>query len=247
MEFFIHRDGNWHALNVSGIAGLTMDEWHHIVGTYTGNTLVLYVDGNEVGRTTVNATMGIGVEALGVGICDGATGRTLRGEIAAAHLYTKALTASEVKARYQADLGENVSAIGPDDSSVLVWYDMDEAYTKQGGEDPDPSEPSTPSEPSDPSEPADPGESSKPQGGDSSKPGDKDDSSSDESSSDDLSSDQTATEPSDEDGSGNGADDLNSNGEPNVVTGPAAMSVLALTVLAASGAAIVVMKKKKDR
>lgn len=247
LEFFIHRDGNWHALNVSGIAGLTMDEWHHIVGTYTGNTLVLYVDGNEVGRTTVNATMGIGVEALGVGICDGATGRTLRGEIAAAHLYTKALTASEVKARYQADLGENVSAIGPDDSSVLVWYDMDEAYTKQGGEDPDPSEPSTPSEPSDPSEPADPGESSKPQGGDSSKPGDKDDSSSDESSSDDLSSDQTATEPSDEDGSGNGADDLTSNGEPNVVTGPAAMSVLALTVLAASGAAIVVMKKKKDR
>ncbi|MDF2567704.1 MAG: choline-binding protein, partial [Oscillospiraceae bacterium] len=65
----------------------------------------------------------------GVGICEESSGRKLRGKLAAARVYAKELSVSEIQSRYRADKGENIDAIAPGNPNVLAWYDFHDAYT----------------------------------------------------------------------------------------------------------------------
>ena len=131
IEFFIY-DGGWHAVNASS-ADLRTNEWIHIAGTYNGSKLSVYLNGKLIGSTNVSASIRTNGFNLGIGICEEHTGRKLRGDLAATRLYSKALTASDLKARYDADLsGEagDSSAISPEDESVVLWYDLKNTYLK---------------------------------------------------------------------------------------------------------------------
>ena len=108
---------------------MAINEWHHIAATYDGSKMCLYLDGDLIGTTRVSASIRTNDFELGIGYCQ-ENGNKLRGELAAARVYSKALTAEEVQLRYRADKGENVSAIGPEDASVVVWYDIDKEQLK---------------------------------------------------------------------------------------------------------------------
>ena len=128
IEFCIYDGGGWYAVNPTNIAGWTVNNWHHIVGTYDGSTLKLYLDGKLLNQNTVNKSVSTNNFDLGIGICTENTGRRMRGKLGAARIYTAALSASDVQLRYQADMGENVTAIGPNNTNVLLWYDLSDAY-----------------------------------------------------------------------------------------------------------------------
>lgn len=127
LEFFVYA-GSWYALDVAYPSGWSVNQWHHVVGTFDGSTLRLYADGALIGSKSASVSVSTNSYPLGIGKCYD-TNRTLRGELAAARVYTKALSAAEVKNRYEADLGESVTAIQASDSSVLVWYDFQKFTT----------------------------------------------------------------------------------------------------------------------
>ncbi len=130
IEFFVY-DGSWRVVNPSGITGWTANEWHQIVGTYDGSNLRLYLDGTQIGSTALsNANIRTAGYPLGIGKRFD-NNAELRGKMAASNVFTKALTAQEIAARYN----EYTTALtpspipGPDDASALLWYDFGTAYS----------------------------------------------------------------------------------------------------------------------
>ncbi len=128
IEFFIYDGGGWQTLPSGG--GMSVNQWHHIAGTYDGTKLKLYIDGEMVGSVRTSSSVKTNNFDLGIGICSEKEGNVLRGSMAAARVYSKALSDDEVKLRYRADIGDDVSAIGPEDESVLVWYDIGKDFIK---------------------------------------------------------------------------------------------------------------------
>jgi hypothetical protein len=89
----------------------TNNKWHHIVGTQTGTTGTLYIDGVQCGTGTVTA---IGNAAGTVDIGRFASAYHFNGLIDDVRLYNRVLTASEVAALYRSGevVRKNVSANG---------------------------------------------------------------------------------------------------------------------------------------
>jgi hypothetical protein len=129
IEFFIY-DGDWHAFAAKD-PGWAAHEWHHVVATYDGNRMTTYLDGRAIGDFATSADIRTTGFNLGIGI-DAERGRTLSGSIGAAWMYTRALTASEISSRFQADRDGQATteAPGPDDDNVLFWYDMSGGYAE---------------------------------------------------------------------------------------------------------------------
>ena len=98
--------GTWRCANYSG-SDLTPDVWHHVVGTYDGETVLLYFDGREVASNTApsgpiayttDAPACIGEEATLGGCTEGSN---FMGKIDDVRIYSRALSASEVTKLYQ--------------------------------------------------------------------------------------------------------------------------------------------------
>ena len=81
----------------------------------------LYGDG-QLSSMNVTTWLNTTEHPLGIGKCYD-SGRTLRGELALAVVYTKALSDNEVKDRF-----EGTSNITASNRYVLVYYDMNGAY-----------------------------------------------------------------------------------------------------------------------
>jgi hypothetical protein len=114
--------------------------WHHVVGTYDGATLRLYVDGNEIGHGTparVRIPYGFPTDKFYVGelgarydrnrdkaVCEHA----FSGDVDEVAVWTKALTPEEVSRRHSGVTAEEVirmnSGQRPGDPSVLggLWH-----------------------------------------------------------------------------------------------------------------------------
>ena len=106
------RNGAYLISNVNG-GGIPVSpgQWHHIAGTYDGNKLQLYIDGQPRGNPEpasgailpmlVNSFVAIGSDD-GRTYC-GCTGRYFWGLIDEASIYNRALSAGEIAAIYNAD------------------------------------------------------------------------------------------------------------------------------------------------
>ena len=79
--------------------------YYHVVGTYNGNQKVLYVNG--VAEATVNITNAINNTSTvaSIGYLRYYSNQRLNGKIPATKIYNRALTASEIKANYNAIKG----------------------------------------------------------------------------------------------------------------------------------------------
>jgi Ca2+-binding RTX toxin-like protein len=98
--------GNGHAFQYSPDPGTGVwdGNWHHVVGTYDGNYVRLYVDGVEVGNgTLLTDALGYGLpdtNDLFIGTYNGIPGYTFNGRIDEPSVYDRALTAAEVQALF---------------------------------------------------------------------------------------------------------------------------------------------------
>jgi hypothetical protein len=88
------------ATTVNSTSNLNDGLWHHVMGTYNGNTLAIYVDG--VLEASTAATGVLATNNINVRIAENAetTGRYWNGAIHDARIYSVALSASQVAALY---------------------------------------------------------------------------------------------------------------------------------------------------
>lgn len=128
LEYFIYDNNGWQVVEVSNdVSGLTAGKWNHIVATYDGAYMRLYVNGTEVGNKAISTTISTCDSPLGIGqnYQEGNEARRLRGRMASAHVYNSALTAEQVSARYNHDLNNAYCDINENSSNVVLWYDAD--------------------------------------------------------------------------------------------------------------------------
>lgn len=94
-------NGSW-----KNIVGPTLSNgvWHHVVGTFDGSTLKIYVDGLQVatGAATPSGINGSSGVVIGRRWDTAGSNPYFNGRIAAAAIYKKALTANQIAAHYEA-------------------------------------------------------------------------------------------------------------------------------------------------
>ena len=138
LQFFVHgeTDRQWHEVRAAFPTDFLPGTWHHIIGVYTGSQIQLYVDGRQLGATDVSDSVASCDYPLGVGRRMDSETHVLRGRIAGAYVFTRALSQAEVTNRYLAGLGEVDSAFTPEDEAVLLWYDAGVYHSEGGTVDP---------------------------------------------------------------------------------------------------------------
>ncbi|MEL6329759.1 MAG: glycoside hydrolase family 2 TIM barrel-domain containing protein [Planctomycetota bacterium] len=102
VEFFVHAGGEWHAASAP-----FPEDWHgrfhHLAGTYDGETVTLYIDGRRAAiATTDGATPVASEHALTIGTNSQIPHRDFEGVIREIRIYDRPLSAREV-AREQAE------------------------------------------------------------------------------------------------------------------------------------------------
>ncbi|MFC1723313.1 LamG-like jellyroll fold domain-containing protein, partial [Nanoarchaeota archaeon] len=102
--FIVHVNGTYYTAQVS-TASVTNNKWHHVVGTYDGETVSLYLDGNLVG---VNTTPSGPITPLSVPICIGAeaqagscSAQEFRGVLDEVQIYNGSLTVEQIQALFE--------------------------------------------------------------------------------------------------------------------------------------------------
>lgn len=87
----------------SSTTTITDNSWHHVVGTYDGTVLKIYIDGNfENQEETGGKTISISSNPLSIGNShDNNTEQPLAGSIDEAAVYNRALTAEEILEHYR--------------------------------------------------------------------------------------------------------------------------------------------------
>ena len=116
IEFFTYYDGSWKAVETA-FPSNWVGSWHQVVGVYDRGAMSIYVDGVRMATKNVTDSIASSKYELGIGY-DPQNGRKIDGEISIARIYTKALTADEIKGQHSA-----TPAITADDESVLLWLD----------------------------------------------------------------------------------------------------------------------------
>ncbi len=126
LEFFVSDGkGNWYAADTQSFPADWVGNWHQIAGVYKpGDGLRLYYDGVQIASKSGTFSINSTDIPLGIGY-DKSTGRKLDGEISVARVYSRALTAAEIKAQRSAD-----PAIKASDSSVAAWVDYSAEMTE---------------------------------------------------------------------------------------------------------------------
>jgi len=98
--------GTWYSANVVASDYLTTDTWYHLVGTYDGLTIRLYVDGSEVSSNTIDQGP---IPAIDADLCIGQNqftgGAFVDGTIDEFRIYNRALSSSEIQAIYNRTKG----------------------------------------------------------------------------------------------------------------------------------------------
>lgn len=101
---------------VSTTRNLNTDQWYHVVGSYNGNELSLYVDGKLENNLEVNGTVVNNATAIYIGKYSASTGWEYKGLLDEIKLYGYGLTADEVKVEYNrsksAVLGSETTGVG---------------------------------------------------------------------------------------------------------------------------------------
>ncbi len=94
-----------------------LGQWHHIIGTFDGTNMVLYIDG-VIEDTTDASTFAYGVTPVQSQIGDGNVTDSFDGKLDDVRFYNRALSAREVEALYKQGEGSKVS-ITPQTTSSL--------------------------------------------------------------------------------------------------------------------------------
>src|SRR5882672_1666536 len=109
---------------------LTLNAWHHVVGTYDGTNARLYVDGNVVAGPTAGPYVVNDGGAITLGAITNGMSNFWNGKLDEAAIYSVALTASRVQAHYVA--GRVGLTASPSGYAANVVYDSPLGYWRLG-------------------------------------------------------------------------------------------------------------------
>lgn len=86
----------------------TLDtNWHHVIGTWNGTTITLYVDGTSRATASLSGTMGTPSSAIALGYADTYNGDFLPGSLDECAIYNYALTGTQVTNHFNAAAAVN--------------------------------------------------------------------------------------------------------------------------------------------
>ncbi|UCD52945.1 MAG: discoidin domain-containing protein [Phycisphaerales bacterium] len=108
-------------LRVNGQANVNDGQWHHVAGTYDGAVARLYVDGIEDGSVATSGPIATNTERVYLGENAEAPGRQWNGLIDDVRIYSRALSADEI--RYLADRTPGDGALYVPIASPAELYD----------------------------------------------------------------------------------------------------------------------------
>ena len=86
-------------------------EWHHVVATYDGQYMKMYVDGVLEGTTPFTGTIGVNTNNLAVGVNKSFNGERFRGLLDEVALYGRALGPGEIDQHYRAAIPEPATVV----------------------------------------------------------------------------------------------------------------------------------------
>src|SRR5262249_55061829 len=119
--WFYVGNGGAFAYSPDAGTGIWDGNWHHVVGTYDGSFVRLYVDGAEIGNgNELDNILGYGLPTtndLFIGTYGGIAGYSFNGLIDEPAVFNRALTAAEVRERFNAVAGSIVGQVS--------WYKAD--------------------------------------------------------------------------------------------------------------------------
>jgi len=107
--------GSW--VGVSNPVNLVKDTWYHLVGTYDGQTMKIYVNGEL--KNSKNITSSIETNDNYVFIGSQAESYQFKGIIDEVAIYNRALSAEEIQDHYNSGLGRHLSAFPQDDPEIV--------------------------------------------------------------------------------------------------------------------------------
>jgi nitrous oxidase accessory protein NosD len=98
-----------------------VDDWAHVVGTYDGSIMKLYVNGVKVDEKSQTGTIATPAGDARIGCIDnyGVDARFFEGKIDEVAIYDRPLTLEEIEQHYNEGAGK---AITPDASTVGLWH-----------------------------------------------------------------------------------------------------------------------------
>lgn len=92
---YIGQNNDFRTSNVPVIG-----EWTHVAVTKSGSTIIIYIDGTEVGQGTLANSSNITLQDLIIGANPGANNEFFNGDIDEVRIYKKALSASDISTIY---------------------------------------------------------------------------------------------------------------------------------------------------
>jgi len=97
--------------SASGTTSVAANTWYHVVGTYDGTTIKVYVNGVLEGSTAYSGGIGYSSANLAIGVYQSLiSGYSLNGYVGPVQIYNRAITAAEVAQIYAAGSGRYASA-----------------------------------------------------------------------------------------------------------------------------------------
>jgi len=94
LQFYLYGDGGWHYTE-SELTNVDLTRWHHYAGTFDGNMIRLYVDGQEVNNTAYSGKIAQDANPMYIGY-DTGWSNSFNGKMTEVQVWNKALTATEI-------------------------------------------------------------------------------------------------------------------------------------------------------
>jgi uncharacterized delta-60 repeat protein len=119
LSFVLATPSGWKDASTDSL--MVTGQWYHIVGTYDGTTVRVYINGVERGSATGGGDLSASSYPLNIGRCPYDTNRLFDGVIDEVAIFNRALTPSEIQTIYQygyADGSGNVCDCSNGDPSV---------------------------------------------------------------------------------------------------------------------------------
>jgi hypothetical protein len=106
------------AENVSDSNDFPTNTWHHVVGTYDGASLRLYIDGIQVASRAQSGSIAYDTEPLVIGWYDSNFGEYFDGLIDEVEIFNRALSAAEIQSIYNAGSAGKCKECTPPEVSI---------------------------------------------------------------------------------------------------------------------------------
>lgn len=115
LRFHVRTAGNWY--NSPAYVVPSLDEWYHVVGTYDGNDIQLYVNGVYIGATNIVGSIAHSTDVLTIGYDQANAGRYWDGKIDEIRIWSDVRTQAEIQANMHRDLVGN-------EANLVAYYQM---------------------------------------------------------------------------------------------------------------------------